>query len=429
MIAIAALVLIAPFLFRLAGFAGFAVAATAASACWLALAARGGFRAVRLQSVLIIALLIRIPFWFFAPDLSGDVWRYLWDGRVSLSGLSPYVAPPDDPSLVHLRGEWHGKINHPEIATIYPPYAQLLFLIPAIGGGSLLMWRALLLLFEIVALTCLYRSSPRNAVLWALFPLAIWEGHWSAHVDVAAATMLLLAVYALGRPALSGAALGMAAGIKLIPAVALPAMLWTSRTRGRMILAFSAVLAIVAIPFIGGALMPGLRDYSRSWSFNGPVYLPLVRLVELLRLDAIAKSVWTTIKDPLALESISATVYGLLYPAFIARGALGLLLLAGLVLVIRRAPDPPTATADSVGLLLILSPTVHPWYWLPVAILALFAERQIWLYIACGSLLSYLLYVPVSPWVVLVLSYGIPLAVWRWEVGRGAAKHTSVPAN
>ncbi len=418
MILVAALVLTAPFIFRLAGFPGFAIVSTAASAAWLILFARLDLRAQTVRSVLIIAVLMRVPLWFFAPDLSGDVWRYLWDGRVSLSGHSPYASPPDDPSLTHLRSAWHGAINHPEIATIYPPYAQLLFLIPAIGGGSLLVWRALLLMFEIAALTCLHRTSPRAALLWALFPLAVWEGHWSAHVDAAAAAMLLVSLSALSRPMLSGVAVGLAAGTKVLPAAALPALLRSSKHRGRWLLGFSCTLAIAFVPFLGGAVMPGLRDYSRSWSFNGPVYEPLVRVVELLHLDAIAQTMWTTIKDPLTLDSISATVYGLLYPAMITRAILGLLFLAAVVVVLRRTPGTPAAVADSLGLLLIFSPTVHPWYWLPVAIIALAAERRIWLYLACGSMMSYLLYASFHPLVVLLLSYGVPLVAWRWDRAR-----------
>src|SRR5689334_4625690 len=61
------------------------------------------------------------------PVLSDDVWRYLWDGRVLRAGISPYAHAPDHPSLAFLRDAGWRRVNNPEIPTIYPPVAQILF--------------------------------------------------------------------------------------------------------------------------------------------------------------------------------------------------------------------------------------------------------------------------------------------------------------
>ena len=77
-----------------------------------------------------------------APTTSDDVYRYIWDGRVQLSGTDPYAYAPQAPQLAHLRdGLLFGPtshctyqipgsctaINRPAAHTIYPPVAQLFF--------------------------------------------------------------------------------------------------------------------------------------------------------------------------------------------------------------------------------------------------------------------------------------------------------------
>lgn len=411
----------APVIFRFVDFGGFALYAVVGAALWLALLKSPGNLILSLRSVLMIALLLRTPMWFFPPDLSGDLWRYLWDGIVSASGQNPYSASPDDPSLVPLRQEWHSEINHPEIATIYPPYAQLLFLIPGLAGGSLLIWRILLLLLDMTAIRFLHRHDPRLSLLWTTFPLVVWEGHWNGHADLAAAAALLAAVILARRPLASGISLGVAAGIKLVPLFAFPVFLVFCRQRAQRSLAVALTLGISLLPFVGGPLMPGLSDYAERWSFNGPLYTPIVSTIEALEVDEVLRDLWTAVKDPLGLEHVSSRVYDSLHPPFVARAILACLLAGGLVVVLRRTSTVPAAVADSLALLLIVSPTVHPWYWLPVVIVALVAGREIWLFLACGSLLSYLLYENVAPSAVLILSWGAPLAAWFWLRGSGNA--------
>lgn len=354
----------------------------------------------------------------FPPDLSGDVWRYLWDGTVSVQGINPYSVPPDHPSLEPSRTPWHHQINHPEVHTIYPPYAQLLFLISALAGGSLMIWRTILLLFEIAAIRLLYEKSPGVALLWVTFPLAVWEGFWSAHIDLVVGTLLLAAVVLASRPLLSGVLLGIATGVKLVPIVALPVFLTKAGRPLHRLGAFMIIILLGVAPFAGGSFMAGFGTYAERWSFNGPIYLPLVSMIEALSIEDFLRAVWTAIHDVPGLEALSASVYGILYPAFIARVILGIAILTGIAFLVKRSSSLPVAVVDSLGLLLLLSPTVHPWYWLPVVLIALLAARRIWIFLACGSPLSYLVYEGAEPALVLGVSYGIPLAAYILLHGR-----------
>src|SRR6266852_268588 len=44
--------------------------------------------------VLGLACLFRLTFLAAAPALGHDLYRYLWDGRVTLSGGNPFLEPP-----------------------------------------------------------------------------------------------------------------------------------------------------------------------------------------------------------------------------------------------------------------------------------------------------------------------------------------------
>ena len=82
------------------------------------------------------ALLFRVVMALGSPALSDDVYRYVWDGRVQLHGIHPYLHAPADPALESLRDSDWERINHPELETIYPPLAQVLFAgLAALGAG------------------------------------------------------------------------------------------------------------------------------------------------------------------------------------------------------------------------------------------------------------------------------------------------------
>ena len=100
-------------------------------ACYVAAAllVRRGVELPRLALLVIVvaALAARVVALVFAPPLSTDVWRYLWDGRVACAGVNPYRYSPDAREVALLRdGNWR-QINFREIPTIYPPAAEVLF--------------------------------------------------------------------------------------------------------------------------------------------------------------------------------------------------------------------------------------------------------------------------------------------------------------
>jgi F0F1-type ATP synthase membrane subunit c/vacuolar-type H+-ATPase subunit K len=342
----------------------YAVAAVA----WLVLRrARTSFR-----EAFVIAIVLRAMFLFTQPQLSGDVYRYLWDGNELAHGRNPYArAPAGEP-----------RINHPEIPTIYPPHAEILFAI----AHSLPLWRLLLIACDLVTLWLLPR---RFALAYATFPPLLFEGAWSAHVEVVAAMLLLLALQRR-----SGAALGAAIGVKIIPIAALPVLAKSPR----FLVVCLLVLVIPAIPFmIAGPIMPGMHDYATRWIFNSPAYDLVLAIVDHVPL----KAWWTAIKDPLHLESISDWVYRHAYADFVTRALLGLI---AVVFIVRSR-----RVSSAIASLLLCSPAIHPWYWIVAVPSAMVERANFVVALALCAPFSYLLYAGASKWVVYALCYALPI--------------------
>ena len=91
--------------------------------------------------VLLGALAFRLTLFPQPPSLSTDLYRYRWDGHVQNAGWNPYAVAPTDPRLAPLRDPGWYVMPVPEIPTMYPPLAQLVFratwrLLPDTAGAG-----------------------------------------------------------------------------------------------------------------------------------------------------------------------------------------------------------------------------------------------------------------------------------------------------
>jgi hypothetical protein len=294
--------------------------------------------------VLVVAALLRLLFLPAAPTLSEDVYRYLWDGRLVTRGVNPYAHAPSDPALEPHRDPLLERLNHAHVPTIYPPAAQLLFASVAAVRVDPAAFKAALLVAEaalVAALLLLLRGrglAPERILLYAWNPLVVVEGYGSAHLDVALAAFLLvsLALLERGRRAPAGIAWALAVFIKYTPLLLFP---WLARRRAWGVLLLGALtMAVLALPFAGAgsALVTGLAAYARHWEFNGSLYPVLAALT-----GSGERARW------------------------ILAGALAAATLA----VSWRARSASGAAAALLACALVLSPTVFPWYLVPIVAL------------------------------------------------------------
>jgi hypothetical protein len=355
--------------------------------------------------VVAVGLLPRLALLGAPPSLSEDLYRYLWDGRLVAHGINPYARAPADPGLAGYQDDLFHRLNHPAVPTIYPPAAQLLFAGAAALGATPLAWKTVLFLLETALLAALISLlarrglPPERLLLYYWNPLVILECYGSGHVDLAAASLLLVAIclQETGRRIPAGVAFGTAMITKWIPALLIPALI---RRRAWALLAAAAlVVPLSYLPFLqaGPRLWEGLRVYARHWEFNGPLY-------------TLIRPFFQT-GDP---------------PRLILAGGLALATVA----IAWRARSLSGAALATWVAFLILSPTVYPWYLVPaIALLPLHPDAGLLVFSGTVALT----YAPLAtyratgvwrlPGWIMAVEYGAWMAVWAaawWLRRRGA---------
>ncbi|WP_291315503.1 hypothetical protein [Desulfuromonas sp.] len=358
---------------------------------WACRAGEGGLVKWSPAIILLPALLFRLFFVLRPPELSDDIFRYLWDGLHTLQGVNPYVAAPDRvlPASDALR-QLASRVNHPSLVTVYPPAAQAVFAAGASLGGKVLGLKGLLVALDLASCALILRllaARGRNlawGALYAWHPLPVLEIAGSGHIDGAGVFFLLLALTLLAapprrlssRPGLASLAAGASfAGAilsKLFPLVFLPAALLFAgkKDRASFLLGLFAAGGLLCLPFWPEMLnaLGTLEAYARHWEFSGFVYRTL---------SALSGS-------GLVARLIIALLFGGVW--FLAHGRL------------RKRPAEaraPFKTLYAVTLaFLLLTPTLHPWYALYLAALLPFAAEPAGIILSWAVLLAYRVLAP-----------------------------------
>jgi hypothetical protein len=313
--------------------------------------------------------------------LDDDAWRYLWDAHVAAQTSNPYRSAPIDPGLDRLAigagssARWsviRGNVNHPDLATIYPPVAQAVFLVAyLVAPGSVVALKLVLVIVDmagIAALLLLLRRldrPPSIALLYAWNPLVILMFAGAAHVDVVAIACMTWCAYliARGRYSASGVALGLAILTKVAPLVLVPLFVRATGKRGAAGVALTLALVASPLLLIDEGLSASFRQFARDWEFNSASFTLLRFLLSGLTSD----------------------------PGLVARLLLAGVIVPAVAYIASRKPSPssfPGRAADPLGILLLCSPTLMPWYapW-PLA-LAVAGGRRAWIAMSAALVLA-----------------------------------------
>jgi len=378
-----------------------------------------------LRWIFVGAVLFRLIAAFGEPTLSDDLYRYVWDGRVQVAGIHPYVHAPTDPALEALRDEDWGLINHPEVRTIYPPLAQMVFaLLAGLGAGPLgfKLFFAAADLGVLAALAWLLRRAglpPDRIVLYAWNPLAVIETAGSGHVEpLGVALVVVCAAWMTCRRAkLAALALAAAVHVKVLPLILIPGAI--RRWRNVAVLVLALALVALALPYAltGPAVGPGLFDYAERWEHNAVIYSGVEAVLDWVDTGPKLKPWVGRLRDRLGGDDVFWNwVYGKVWPREIARMIVGVLALAWILrLSFRRGLSAPREIFLGLAGVLLLSPTLYPWYVLWVLPFAVAFCSIPWMIFAALVPLAYIGGAGGVPWVVRLIEYGIPvLAAVVW---------------
>ncbi|RJP92229.1 MAG: hypothetical protein C4518_07560 [Desulfobacteraceae bacterium] len=371
--------------------------------------------------IMAFAAVFRLMFLWRTPELSDDIFRYIFDGMMTVSGHNPYALAPANvlPSSPQMHG-LISQVNHPHLITIYPPAAQLVFALGCFTGGVFGM-KLVLVLFDlatcgvIIKLLTHLRLPVSHAALYAWHPLPVIETGASGHIDATAVFFLLSAFLIIlstsnskkaadptqtGSPATgcfpfaAGVIISFSIFTKWMPVIFLPCFLIIAFPKKRRhvfsgILITSAILLLLFLPDFTNSLNT-LTTYLQRWEFSGYLFR---NLREMTGSGKTAR---------LICVSLFMAVSGMVYVQIFLK-------------------NHPVALFKGCYVIafafLILTPTLHPWYALYLAAFLPFAGGPAGLVFSWSVFLSYrvmMAYGLTGQWVE---TGGVPL----WVVSAPAA--------
>jgi hypothetical protein len=251
-------------------------------AVWEFLSARRFPRRVLVVG-LILAAVWHIAFLCMPSGPDDDIHRYVWDGHLQRRGYNPYLVVPSDPALQGLHTAETRNLNNSDLASPYPPGAQLFFRAVTAIQESTFALKLAFVVCEFAIVLVLRDVLQRNrqgehlVLAFAWNPLLAIEVAGSGHIDIFGALLLVISIAALARRwrVIAAVAFGLAVAVKFLPIVLLP-LYWKRVRIGDAALAL-VVVGLSYVPFLDHGRIPigSLGTYVQSFRFNGPVFAAL----------------------------------------------------------------------------------------------------------------------------------------------------------
>jgi hypothetical protein len=288
---------------------------------------------------------------------------------VQAHGINPYLYTAVDGRLEFLHSPLlPAAMNHADLKTIYFPLSQWMFYgCYVLSGEMLWSYKVLYLLAETLTMMGLLlllsrlKIERKYVLLYALCPLPIIQFAVDAHLDAIGLPLFIFALYFYHteRKVVSYILLGLSLSIKPVGLIALPALFFFTKGWRNKFYAVCVPMLVVGIqflPYIGTSNpFETLFDFTKNWSFNGPVFETLYLYINNNR---------------------PARLY-----------CAGFLFLAIILLTLKRT-KPAETIYFSLLSLIIFSPVVHPWYVCWVAALIPVVRRWSGIALAAGVSLT-----------------------------------------
>ena len=372
---------------------------------------------------IFISVGLRAALLFAFPNLSDDIYRFLWDGHLIDQGINPYVYTPTEwmETLTEKETIYHflyPRLNSPDYYSIYPPVCQGIFAFCAKMGFGSIYWSAVVMkvIFLVAETTTIYfllkivrflHIPQQRVLLYALNPLILIEFAGNLHFEAIMIMFLTMAMwfYLRQRSKMFSMSMAMAIGTKLLPLMFLPFFLRRFR-KNKLLVGFLLLLAtlmLLFLPFVSRELITNLGTsinlYFQKFEFNASIYY----LIRWLGYRTRGYNIIETAGPILSFIAFSVIIY-------------------------LAAMERPKKMQHVFRVLLLaftsylfLSTTIHPWYLgIPIlfSVLTHYRYPVFWSALIIGTYINYS-YTPYHEnlWVVLI-EYSIVFFVLFLEVFR-----------
>lgn len=338
----------------------------------------------RFNTFFLYAILLRLVVVGSPAIWSDDIYRYLFDAKVFLEGISPYKYTPEE--LLGLNQNNNllleslvTKMNSPNYYSVYPLLLQLFFslgtILGFVLGNSFIGVQVLLLGFDILNLFLIRKLYPGrpNKSYWLYFgnPVVIFEGISQMHPEILLVTGFLF-IFVMRSIGFRMVSFFLLTQLKINTFIFILGFRWKREILIRLfaITALSLVLWKVSVfSDLVSQGSAGIGLFFHSFRFAG-----------------IIEPFFYFVLVPLQVEYLSGVL------SFAVLSILYIFCLKKNILTVVPLPD---RFFILYSLFLLFSPVIHPWYWIPWVLFVLGKEKMETLVVAISFLafLSYGLYV------------------------------------
>lgn len=295
---------------------------------------------------------------FIGFPVGNDIFRYVWEGYIQTLGHNPYLHAPDSLDLTDagrgaMAGVWE-NINHRDFGAVYPPLTLLLGRFLAAVNPDPQFFKIVFMGIDMGVVLMLVRMGrwrkihPGFLLLYSANPLVILYTAGEGHLDVVQVFFLCLGIYWVlrGRAEAGFLVLGLAVMTKYLSIVALPFLLTAENHRKSWTFFLPLLLYL---PFIdaGPQIFASLSAFGTNMHYNDSITVPLRFLL-----------------GEGASIPVAATLLAVLC--------------VGIYLVVH---DRLKSVYLAIGCLLLLLPTLHPWYLCLIAPFMVFYPSPAWIYL------------------------------------------------
>ena len=387
----------------------------------------------------VIGITARVLFLPAIPNLSQDFYRFIWDGRLLVLGINPYIFSPQQLSngvlnttgLTSLEAISNAKVLIQGMGSLnashysnYPPINQLCFTLAALFAKKSILGSVVVLRIIIIGadLGILYFAKkllerlklPVKNIFWYfLNPFIIIELTGNLHFEAVMLFFVIWALYLLDKKrwVLAAILLGISVSVKLLPLLFLPLFYKYLAPEGlfkkgfwKMKKFYWVILAITALcfaPFVSKTFISNFSAtislWFQSFEFNASVYY----IIRWIGFQTIG---W----------NIIATV-GLILPmvVFIC------IMLLAVFKKYNTTQKLITGMLLAISIYFLLATTVHPWYIATPVLLSVFTKYKfplLWSFMICFSYAAYGANGFNENLLLVAIEYSVVISVALWEI-------------
>ena len=369
-----------------------------------------------------LAVLFRLLFLLAIPNLTQDFYRFVWDGRLILEGLNPYLHTPNElmessiglfPQMNTLY-EGMGALSAKHYSN-YPPVHQMPFIIAAFISkhsilGSIVVLRLILISADLGILVFGKKllkklNKPTRTMYWFILnPLVIIELTGNLHFEGLMLCFFIISLYFIHSKKWHIAAVVMALSIavKLVPVLSLPLFLnklgWKKSVLFYSVTA--AVFIILFIPFFSFGLLENFSATIGLWfsnfEFNASVYYFLKGTLENINGVSVINSMGIIVACVVTLQTSC--------------------------LLLKKKKETSQIILMILWILsgyYFISTTVHPWYIISLLLLSVFTNYKfvlVWSYTLILSYIAYNEYSVEECNSILIIEYTPVILMLGWEL-------------